>query len=223
LCLIPLLRLCHQWGFEDLESSICEYLQAALHVGNVCAILDTALTFGLQSLVNTCSVFGDANAGTLLEHPSFLNLSPVGFEWDGYCLLGGTIGSVFKDFNDDFSYCSGLQAGVTELISRDSFCAAEEKIFECVANWVRHNAEIHSDASSVLDSVRLPLMNINTLLENVRPTSLVSPDCILDAIEAQKKARDTELRYRGYLGMNCDSSFTLASLSSIDNRYGSLF
>jgi len=44
-------------------------------------------------------------------------------------------------------------------------------------------------------------MNINTLLELVRPTDLVSPDSILDAIQAQKKARDTELRYRGYLGM----------------------
>ncbi len=70
-------RLCHQWGFEELEASICDYLQAALHVGNVCAILDTALAFGLESLVNTCCVFADANAGTLLDHSSFLQLSPV--------------------------------------------------------------------------------------------------------------------------------------------------
>jgi len=87
-----------------------------------------------------------------------------------------------------------------ELISRDSFCSAEETIFACVANWVRHNKDVHPDAAAVLKSVRLPLMNINTLLEIVRPTNLVSPDCILDAIEAQKKARDTELHYRGYLG-----------------------
>jgi len=77
--ILDVLGLCHQWGFEDLEGSICQYLHSALHVGNVCAILDTALTFGLTSLVNTCCVFGDANTGTLLEHPSFLNLSPVRF------------------------------------------------------------------------------------------------------------------------------------------------
>lgn len=94
---------------------------------------------------------------------------------------------------------SVLQSGVTELISRDSFCAAEEKIFEAVCNWVRANQDVHNDAGSVLNHVRLPLMNINVLLETVRPTGLVSSDMILDAISAQNKSRDTELRYRGYL------------------------
>lgn len=42
-------------------------------------------------------------------------------------------------------------------------------------------------------------MKIETLLETVRPTNLVSPDSILDAIQTQKKAKHTELRYRGYL------------------------
>lgn len=92
---------------------------------------------------------------------------------------------------------------MTELISRDSFCAPEEKIFECVADWVRHNQDVHTDASSVLTSVRLPLMNINMLLETVRPTNLVCPDAILDAIQAQKQARDMELHYRGYLSKIC--------------------
>ena len=92
-----------------------------------------------------------------------------------------------------------MQAGVAELISRDSFCAAEEKIFESVCAWVRHNQEL-PDAHEVLEGVRLPLMNLNYLLETVRPTSLVSPDAILDAIQAQSKAKDSELRYRGYLG-----------------------
>ena len=91
--------------------------------------------------------------------------------------------------------------GVTELISRDSFCAPEEKIFECVCEWVRRNQDIHSNAAAVLRGVRLPLMNLNTLLETVRPTGLVEPNLILDAIYNQSKTRDRELRYRGYLGM----------------------
>ncbi|CAG7824543.1 unnamed protein product, partial [Allacma fusca] len=158
--------LSHQWGFEELESSICEFLQAALHVSNVCAILDTALAFGLTSLANTCAVFADANAGTLLDHPSFLSLSP---------------------------------AGVSELISRDSFCAAEEKIFETVCSWVRQNQD-HPDSHLVLEGVRLPLMNLQYLLDTVRPTKLISPELILDAIQAQNQAKDSELHYRGYLG-----------------------
>lgn len=66
---------------------------------------------------------------------------------------------------------------------------------------MRHNKDVHVDAAAVLNNVRLPLMKIETLLETVRPTDLVSPDSILDAIQSQKKARDTELRYRGYLSM----------------------
>jgi len=95
-----------------------------------------------------------------------------------------------------------MQLGVTELISRDSFCAPEEKIFECVCEWVRRNQESHPTAATVLRGVRLPLMNLNTLLETVRPTGLVEPNLILDAIYNQSKTRDRELRYRGYLGMN---------------------
>lgn len=74
-------RLSHQWGFEDLEKSICEYLQAVLDVRNVCAILDTAIIFGLKSLVNTCAVFADTNSSVLLDHPSFMTLSPVCFHY----------------------------------------------------------------------------------------------------------------------------------------------
>jgi len=69
--------LTHQWGFVELEGSICEFLKANLQVGNVCAVLDTGLAYSLNSLVNTCAVFADTNAGTVLDHPSFMNLSPV--------------------------------------------------------------------------------------------------------------------------------------------------
>lgn len=60
-----------------MENSICEFLKLSLQVGNVCAILDTGLIFGLHSLVDTCVVFADKNAAALLDHPSFMTLSPV--------------------------------------------------------------------------------------------------------------------------------------------------
>lgn len=37
------------------------------------------------------------------------------------------------------------------------------------------------------------------MLNIVRPTGLISPDTILDAIKAKNESRDTELQYRGYL------------------------
>jgi hypothetical protein len=38
------------------------------------------------------------------------------------------------------------------------------------------------------------------LLNKVRPTKLVSPDSILDAIKVQTECRNMELKYRGLLG-----------------------
>lgn len=37
------------------------------------------------------------------------------------------------------------------------------------------------------------------LLNVVRPTTLISPDQILDAIKAKNESRDMDLQYRGYL------------------------
>lgn len=68
-----------------------------------------------------------------------------------------------------------------------------------VCEWVRRNSELHPNASSVLKCVRLPLMNLNTLLETVRPTGLVEPNLILDAIYNQSKTPRVNIRYRGLL------------------------
>lgn len=89
-----------------------------------------------------------------------------------------------------------LQQSVKELISRDSFCAPEIEIFQSVQRWVQENSEI--DPSEILESVRLALMTMQELLNNVRDTSLVSPDKILDAIKLQTECRNMELKYRGF-------------------------
>jgi len=158
-------RLSHQWGFIELESSICEFLERSLEVSNVCAILDTALAYGLKSLTESCCAFSDANTPSVLQHPTFLNLSPN---------------------------------GVSTLLSRDSFCSAEEKIFEAIVEWTKHQ-EPETCYNEVLKKIRFPLMNLTTLLEVVRPTGLVSSDLILDAIRAQSNAKVVPLQYRGYL------------------------
>ena len=48
-------------------------------------------------------------------------------------------------------------------------------------------------------TLRLSLMSLDELLNVVRPSTLVSPDAILDAIKVKNECKDMELKYRGYL------------------------
>jgi hypothetical protein len=68
-----------------------------------------------------------------------------------------------------------------------------------VQRWVAANPSTDEEVQSILGSVRLSLMTTQDLLKVVRPTGLVLPDVLLDAIESKTESRDTELRYRGYL------------------------
>lgn len=84
-----------------------------------------------------------------------------------------------------------------ELVSRDSFCAPEVQIFEALGRWVQSNPE--EDAKSALALVRLPLMELSDLLTKVRPTALIPPDAILDAISNKTAIKSADLQYRGFL------------------------
>jgi len=90
-----------------------------------------------------------------------------------------------------------LQSSLKELVSRDSFCAPEVQIFEALGRWVQCNPE--EDAKSALALVRLPLMELSDLLNKVRPTGLIAPDAILDAIHNRTAIKNTDLQYRGFL------------------------
>ena len=54
-------------------------------------------------------------------------------------------------------------------------------------------------AEDILSSVRLSLMSTQDLLKVVRPTGLVPPDIMLDAIQSRTESRNMELNYRGCL------------------------
>ena len=43
-------------------------------------------------------------------------------------------------------------------------------------------------------------MKLTDLLDTVRPTGLVPPDILLDAIKEQSEKRSMDLSYRGFLG-----------------------
>ncbi|KAI0227876.1 BTB/POZ domain-containing protein 9 [Lamellibrachia satsuma] len=88
-------------------------------------------------------------------------------------------------------------SAVKDIISWDAFCASEIEIFHAVQSWVGRNPE--SDATRILHSIRLPLMSLDELLNVVRPSNLLAPDSILDAIKTKTESRDMELGYRGFL------------------------
>lgn len=84
-----------------------------------------------------------------------------------------------------------------EVLRRDSFCAPEINIFRAVQQWSEKNPE--EDLVRVIQYVRLPLMNLEELLNIVRPSCLISADTILDAIQLKNHSRDMQLSYRGFL------------------------
>ncbi|XP_053315518.1 BTB/POZ domain-containing protein 9 [Spea bombifrons] len=89
------------------------------------------------------------------------------------------------------------KAALLDIVHRDSFAAPEKDIFQALMRWCRHNpAEKHSE---VMGTVRLPLMSLTELLNVVRPSALLSPDAILDAIKVRSESRDMDLNYRGML------------------------
>uniref|UniRef100_A0A6A7FRB5 BTB/POZ domain-containing protein 9-like isoform X2 n=2 Tax=Hirondellea gigas TaxID=1518452 RepID=A0A6A7FRB5_9CRUS len=164
---LEILALSHQYGFEELEGSVCDYLKDTLSVSNFCLIYDLTLLYCLSDLRAVCEDFLDKNATQIVRHATFRMLSPPALK---------------------------------SIIERDSFCAPEVEIFSGVKEWAESNDGVDKTAlKEILALIRLPLICLLDLLNVVRPTMLLSPDAILDAIKTKNESRDMELRYRGYL------------------------
>lgn len=161
--ILDTLGLANQYGFTDLEIAISDYLRQVLSLNNVCAILDAAKLFGLEGLTNVCHSFLDRNAGEILQHETFRNLS---------------------------------QDAICSLLMRDSFFAPEVQIFQAVYDWCKCNAD-SGNIETIVSKVRFSLMSLEQLLHVVRPSGILDPDHLLDAIA--EKTASTQLPYRGAL------------------------
>lgn len=84
------------------------------------------------------------------------------------------------------------------VVTRDSFAASEKEIFLALSRWCIHHGE-DAQTQEVMSSVRLPLMTLTEMLNVVRPSGLVSPDDLLDAIKLRSESRNMDLNYRGML------------------------
>ncbi|XP_074647671.1 BTB/POZ domain-containing protein 9-like [Tubulanus polymorphus] len=102
-----------------------------------------------------------------------------------------------KDIIQSDGFISLTENALYEIVRRDSFYANENDIFTAVCNWADNNPELPRDR--VIHCVRLPLMDLDEILTKVRPTTLVSPDALLDAIQTKTKCKDMDLGYRGIL------------------------
>lgn len=77
--ILDVLGLAHQYGFQELETSVSDILRQLLALKNVCAILDTARLYGLQQLIAVCHSYLDKHSSDILAHESFSQLSQVCF------------------------------------------------------------------------------------------------------------------------------------------------
>nr|XP_039249547.1 BTB/POZ domain-containing protein 9-like [Styela clava] len=175
-CMLEVLALSNKYGFSALEKSISNFLLKTISIGNACEIYEVATLYSLDDLKEAAAEFIDRNAVDILNNDAFLTLS--------------------------------LEA-VTSIIKRDSFCASERAIFKAVEAWWEQNdlpseTEIEKTKKEtlrkeLLGGVRLSLMSIQELLHTVRPSGLICPNTILDAIERQSEQNNVDLNYRGVL------------------------
>jgi BTB/POZ domain-containing protein 9 len=88
------------------------------------------------------------------------------------------------------------------IISRDSFSASEIDIFNVVKDWHENHSCLNKPRLNLIEKIRLPLMKMEELLNEVRESNLINSDDILDAIKLKHESKDMSLKYRGVLNPN---------------------
>ncbi|XP_037541597.1 BTB/POZ domain-containing protein 9 [Nematolebias whitei] len=95
-------------------------------------------------------------------------------------------------------FLSLSKTALLTVVRRDSFAASEKEIFQALCRWCQQH-EDGEKTLEVMSVVRLPLMTLTEMLNVVRPSGLVSPDDLLDAIKTRSESRNMDLNYRGML------------------------
>lgn len=97
-------------------------------------------------------------------------------------------------------FTSLTEGAITTIITRDSFCAPEVKIFKAVAKWIQSNKEKEGNYDEILKTIRLPLISLYDLFHGVRESNLYPSDVILDAIQMKTECKVNDMPFRGHLG-----------------------
>lgn len=199
----PQAEVCLEETRSEAFSMLLHYLytgRASLSSAREEVLLDflgLAHRYGLQPLEDSTSEFlrtilHTNNVCLVFDVASLYSLSVLGAACCAY--MDRHAPDVLS--SDGFLMLS--KTALLTVVRRDSFAASEKEIFQALCRWCRQHVE-GGDTQEVMAAVRLPLMTLTELLNVVRPSGLLSPDDLLDAIKMRSESRNMDLNYRGML------------------------
>jgi len=170
---------------DSKEDDIIDLLGLAHKYGLLA--LQSSIGNYLESIINVCNVSTIYDVSCLYQ---LQNLTDK-------CLM-------FMDHNavdvlETDAFTSLSEIAIITIISRDSFCAPEVKIFKAVSDWINANSEGGKDFRHVLKIIRLPLISLHDLFHDVRESKLFESDVILDAIQMKTECKVNDMPFRGHL------------------------
>lgn len=101
------------------------------------------------------------------------------------------------------SFCQLPADALRQILSRDSFCADELDIFLAVKRWCKRRPE-GEDTLNVLNEIRLPLIELNDLLNTVGPSKMIPVERFTRAVSRKLENSNEETKYRGSLVRDVD-------------------
>lgn len=84
------------------------------------------------------------------------------------------------------------KTNLKSILLRESFCANELSILVALNHWIKANPE--EDGKVLYQQIRMNLIDLEQLIELIRPTELLNPDEILDLIYSTVKNKDKDYR-----------------------------
>ncbi|XP_026843522.1 BTB/POZ domain-containing protein 9 [Drosophila persimilis] len=152
---------------------------STLDVDTIIDVLDLAHLYGLQVVESGIGKYlqqnlSVSNVCTILDVARRKNLNQRAEECLNFIDNNGS--DIVK--HDSFEKLS--KESLEELLRRDKLAALEIDIFRAVCKWRdNHPSE---DFKTVAELVRLPLLTVQQLVQEVRPSGLFEPDQIFNAI-----------------------------------------
>ncbi|XP_049613529.1 BTB/POZ domain-containing protein 9 isoform X1 [Syngnathus scovelli] len=159
--------------------------------------LGLAHRYGLQPLEDSTSdflrtVLHTGNVCLVFDVASLYSLSALGAACCSY------MDKHAPDILNSDGFLALSKTALLTVVRRDSFAASEREIFQALCRWCRQRGE-SGETREVMAAVRLPLMTLTEMLNVVRPSGLLSPDHLLDAIKLRTESRNMDLNFRGML------------------------
>lgn len=84
------------------------------------------------------------------------------------------------------------KANLKSILLRESFCANELNILVALNRWIKANPD--EDGKVLYQQIRMNLIDLEQLIELIRPSDLLNPDEILDLIYSTVKNKDKDYR-----------------------------